>query len=647
MLRKRFFAPPTAALLAVALGLGGALVATSAASAEGLADDTSVASAPAEENSPTEPDVSEIPPATSEEILVDLATKEVPVENEAAGPIIEGVVGPAASKQTAVARSVPTPPMVFESLAYVYKKVDPALPADFRNSGHQTLVFSERGKQDFLSPENLLLPAGVCGPLWAMQLDVIRYAEGTFTAPMTIRQQTTPFSSAGVLVKANHVNLPACPPEAPVLDCITAVWSMPAWVNPRTPSFTPFQTLVASYPAACFTLDVPVPDICGTQYQVDNYVNNAVTANLLVGGKLFAPNNPPESFPAGHTGWNAPKAVWKLVKNADCALATAEIAVSPPSCFSTSTLAEERFVVSLGVTWEVAPPGAEALSYEVTFTAPVGSLFADGTSTLVVSGELEAALDGEVCVLPVTDAAIAVTVPDCLVGESLDTEKFLFDPELAQLAGPPVVNEDGSFTVVFTAIGAQTTFDQSPSLVRPGRVVSDNGKTVTFTGTLIGPNAESCTPLSIVDPFEILDTCSEASFTLFFVEGLRYEVTINEEEPFAAISGLGGMAQTSTVSQGDRVRATPVAEPGYVLDAVQPVPLDHQFTVFAADACELPTPAFPEDSELPTLAFTGDSELPTLAFTGASEQTGVAGLIALLLALTGVVLLAAQRRARV
>jgi hypothetical protein len=51
--------------------------------------------------------------------------------------------------------------------------------------------------------------------------------------------------------------------------------------------------------------------------------------------------------------------------------------------------------------------------------------------------------------------------------------------------------------------------------------------------------------------------------------------------------------------------------------------------------------------ELPTLAFTGDSELPTLALTGANELTGVAGLIALLLTLTGVALLAAQRRARV
>jgi hypothetical protein len=99
-----------------------------------------------------------------------------------------------------------------------------------------------------------------------------------------------------------------------VSECVTAVWSMPSWIGPQSPSFDPYQTLVNYYDVECYDLDVPVPDVCGTQYQIDSYLDNATTAALLAGGKLYAPNNPKESFPP-NAGWGK---TYKLVQNPAC-----------------------------------------------------------------------------------------------------------------------------------------------------------------------------------------------------------------------------------------------------------------------------------------------------------------------------------------
>jgi hypothetical protein len=524
MLRKRFFAPPTAALLAIALGLGGAVVSTTAASAqqpdticpstEGWVKTDGVDSMSVTAVAPTGKLIAEVCYKAStqqERLSINPELASVLITSTLLNPgnqvanishySLRLVDAPAVG-------STPQPkPAVSEVGFYIYKMLDPTKSPSWPNSGPQTFIKSKPGTEWFpLGTFPSDLPAAVCGPGWAVQQDKIAF-NGVFAWPQTITYPTS--ALGGVLVAAKHeplelyTTVPACSPPVTVQECVTAVWSMPAWIGERLPSFDPFQTLVASYPAECFTLNVPVPDICGTQYQVDNYVNDDVTTALLAGKKLFGPNKPQESFPSGHTGWNEPKAVWKLVKNADCALATAAVAVDPASCSSPATLAVGRFAVSSGVTWLVSPSEAEPRSYVVTFTAPAGSLFANGTSTLVVRGPLDAALGGEECVLPITDASIAVTAATCLVGESLDSEGFVFDATLAKLEGTPVVNGDGSFTVVFTAIGARTTFDQSEDVIMPGRTVSDDGKTLTFTGMLAAADKSRCalaTAAVAVDP---------------------------------------------------------------------------------------------------------------------------------------------------
>ncbi|MER3390363.1 MAG: hypothetical protein RJQ01_10040 [Microcella sp.] len=269
-----------------------------------------------------------------------------------------------------------------------------------------------------------------------------------------------------------------------------------------------------------------------------------------------------------------------------CAEATAAVATSAPSCFSAERLDESGFTVSDGVTWSIVDDGETSGSYEVVFTAPSGSRFGNGESTLTATGDLAPALGEEDCVLPVTNAFLAFTDATCLEPQGLDVDGFAFDTELAAL-DEVTVEDNGDYTVVFTAIGANTTFDQSPDVDVEGREVSSDGKTLTFTGTLEGPNDELCLQLPVIDPFEYVDTCLTATYTLYFVEGLTYWVTVNSDEPFEVVFGENEVSKTFTANPGDYVLATPVANPGYVLDPNQPAPLDRTFNTYP-DGCQLP-----------------------------------------------------------
>lgn len=187
--------------------------------------------------------------------------------------------------------------------------------------------------------------------------------------------------------------------------------------------------------------------------------------------------------------------------------------------------------------------------------------------------------------LPVTNAVLAFTDATCLAPQGLDVDGFVFDAELAAL-DDVTVEDNGDYTVVFTAIGANTTFDQSPDVDVEGREVSSDGKTLTFTGTLEGPNTELCEQLPVVDPFEYTDTCLAASYTLYAVDGLTYWVTVNADEPFEVVFGENEVSKTFAANPGDYVLVTPVANPGYVLDPNQPAPLDRTFNTYP-DGCQL------------------------------------------------------------
>jgi len=270
----------------------------------------------------------------------------------------------------------------------------------------------------------------------------------------------------------------------------------------------------------------------------------------------------------------------------ECAEATAAVATTDPSCFSGALLDESGFSVSDGVTWSVIDDGETSRSYEVLFTAPEGSRFSNGESTLTVTGDLAPALGDDDCVLPVTNAFLAFTDATCLDPQALDVDGFLFDSELASL-DETTVEDNGDYTVVFTALGANTTFDQSPDVDAEGREVSQDGKTLTFTGTLEGPNEALCEELPVVDPFEYVDTCLTATYTLYFVEGLTYWVTVNDDEPFEVVFGENEVSKTFAANPGDYVLATPVANPGYVLAPNQPAPLERTFNTYP-DGCQLP-----------------------------------------------------------
>jgi len=144
----------------------------------------------------------------------------------------------AAALITTPATETPEPPtpVVDESLAYVYQKVDFTLPAGWANSGTQDLIAQHVGVTDFLIVEALALPAHVCGQGWAVQFDVIRH-DGSFVVPQTITPPAGPFSLAGVLVKAEHVSLELadCVTDDPPADPMPVVIPDPPTVVPVVP----------------------------------------------------------------------------------------------------------------------------------------------------------------------------------------------------------------------------------------------------------------------------------------------------------------------------------------------------------------------------------------------------------------------------
>lgn len=224
--------------------------------------------------------------------------------------------------------------------------------------------------------------------------------------------------------------------------------------------------------------------------------------------------------------------------------------------------------------------------------------------------------DEEICdlpELPITNASIGFIAPTCELGQQLDPAKIVVEdadlaryaPELSSLTGP-------DYSVVFVTIDEDARFFTSSTPV-PGRTVSPDGKTLAFTGMLLGPDAEDCELLPLVDPFDFVDTCTEQSFTLFFVEGITYWVTINDEAPFAAVFGLGEDSRTFLVEQGDRVSVMPTADPGYVLAPEQPTPLDREFAVYGPDECQLP-----ELPNWPASVTVADQVCSPLGVTGGS-----------------------------
>ena len=120
---------------------------------------------------------------------------------------------------------------------------------------------------------------------------------------------------------SKHIQTAACAPVvAASVSYETIVWSMPP-PNDGTVATYP-QRGVAQYKGeATPTLDVAVPTTCGTQYQVDVYVQvNGVVDNTAALDALFATGlaGPNAAQDGKYLAPGGLGQAWKFVKNADC-----------------------------------------------------------------------------------------------------------------------------------------------------------------------------------------------------------------------------------------------------------------------------------------------------------------------------------------
>lgn len=199
--------------------------------------------------------------------------------------------------------------------------------------------------------------------------------------------------------------------------------------------------------------------------------------------------------------------------------------------------------------------------------------------------------------LPVTNALIAFLEPTCELGQQLDTANFVVDDaELARYA-PELSSVNGStYAVVFVITDDEAVFFDSDT-PPAGRTVSDSGKTLTFTGTLQGPDrSEDCvTTVVLQNPVSFVDSCLEgASFTITRVEGVVYTVYVNDDEPFVVVWNDGEATRTYPVNEGDTVRVVPSPASDRYTISPDPAPFERTFAVYEGDC--LPTLPLTEGS---------------------------------------------------
>lgn len=226
-------------------------------------------------------------------------------------------------------------------------------------------------------------------------------------------------------------------------------------------------------------------------------------------------------------------------------------------------------------------------------------------------------------VLPVTDAQLAFLAPTCELGQRLDPENYVFDAELAEHVSTTV--EGSSYTVVFRILDSaeDAVFDQSPDVTVDGRTVTDEGKTLTFTGTLSGVlTGEECDRvIEVVDPYGVTDTCLEgASYYVRLVEGVEYTITVNGGTPTVVNWSGTNEVRTFSAAPGDVLNITAAATEGFTL-APQPGPLDHTFEVWPEEC--LPTLPLVEGS----VTFTPASCLDSTNWVTLDDVEGVQWLV--------------------
>lgn len=309
-------------------------------------------------------------------------------------------------------------------------------------------------------------------------------------------------------------------------ECVTVVWSMPKWIGDRSPSFDPYQTFVASYQTECYDLSVYVPEECGTQYQIDSYRDNATTASLIEGGKLYGPNDPDESFPP-NAGWDK---TYKLVKNDDCEPNTRP-SIDVAAAFAPMTCEDPTGSFRAG-TFDPSDVNADKLLWTTT----QGTVPSASNNTVTEPGTV----------------TVTVRLKDEYVG-----------------GGYAVSDASTLGTVSVVTVGGVET------------------SLITYTFEFTEPTGCD-TVIPVVDPFSYVDNCLlGGSYTLEYVEGITYYVTVNGGTPFV-VNFDGAPTKTYSANEGDEVSVAPVANDGFVLHPDQPKPFERTFSTYGEGDCQLP-----------------------------------------------------------
>ncbi len=284
-----------------------------------------------------------------------------------------------------------------------------------------------------------------------------------------------------------------------------------------------------------------------------------------------------------------------------------------------------------GVTWFVDGQQRDAGTYpvlsaetvEITFTIDPAAI---GGPYALKSGAQEsftfAFAAGDLCdlpELPVTNAFVAFLEPTCDLGQRLDPANFVVEdvelaryaPELSDLEGP-------TYAVVFVITDDEAVFFDSSEPVA-GRTVSNGGKTLTFTGTLTGPDRSSAcvTTVELKDPVSFTDSCLGASFTIYYVKGIVYTVYRNDDAPFVVEWAEGELTRTYVAEQGESVRVIPSPESDRYTISPDPAPFERTFATYEGDC--LPTLPLVEGSA----TFTPATCLDTTNWVTLADVEGV------------------------
>jgi len=276
-----------------------------------------------------------------------------------------------------------------------------------------------------------------------------------------------------------------------------------------------------------------------------------------------------------------------------------ELTVEPVVDIACATPGSYTVPSVLGVSWSIAGLPVEPGTYTVEDPSTL-TLRATATSghVLYLNGQLSTTRDFTLTFttpdpcdlpeLPVTNASIAFLEPTCDLGQQLDPANFVVEdaelaryaPELSDLEGP-------SYSVVFVITDDDAVFFDSSEPV-PGRTVSDGGKTLTFTGTPLGPDrSEECvTVVELRDPVSYVDTCFEQSFTITRVVGIVYTVYINDETPFVVEWVGDETTRTYAVEEGDSVRVVPSPASDRYTISPEPAPFERTFAVYPFECLE-------------------------------------------------------------